>query len=147
MSVWGIAQPFAIPPIVTAGSDVVVTAGTETNVLSSATLVATNIGNWYPFIVGVAAVLLGATPPTALVVAVRIGAAADFDTYTVAPAVLTANATLMIPLAFVGANSKTQWNPGGGGVINVTLLSTAQNVTLKAVGSRAVMALNLGTDT
>lgn len=146
MSIWGIAEPQAVAAIVTAGGDVAVSAGTETNVLSSSTLTAPTLGNWYPYIDATLAILLGATPPTALVAAVRIGAAADFDTYTVAPATLTANATLVIGVSFVGVNSRSQWTPGGGGVINLTLLATAQAVTLKAVGSRAIMQLQVGLD-
>lgn len=113
--------------------------------IAAAGIVAQDVGNYYPFIICSLAILLGATPPTALIVDFGIGAGSAVDTYTAPPAILLANATIIPSFALVGANSATQWTSPGA-TINVNLTPTGQPVTTKQVGSRAIVALFRGPD-
>ena len=146
-ALWGNAIP--IPAAASYGNigavDVACPSATETNVVTTGALVALNNGAYYPEIWGVLAILLGATAPSALVCAFRLGAGADVDTYTVPPALLTNAATLMVQINLVGVNSASAW-VGAGSTINVTINPTGQAVTCKAVGTKVVVALNRGPD-
>lgn len=145
MSRWGVASPLALPAAYNPTGDVACPAATRTVIIAAAGVVAQDVGNYYPFLVCSLAILLGATPPTALSIDFGIGAGSAVDTYTLPPAILVANATVIPHFALVGANSATQWtNPGA--TINVNLTPTGQAVTLKQVGSRAVVALFRGPD-
>lgn len=144
-NVYGIANPGVVPTLVSTGGDVACPAGTETTVLTSAAIIAPTPGDYFPLIWLSAAVLLGATPPTALVFAFKIGAGSDVVTFTQPPATLVANATLAATPILLGVNSGTAW-VGTGSVINVTVNATGQAVTFKAGGSQALIALFRGPD-
>lgn len=145
MSVWGVAKPLLLPTVFAPSGDVSCPAATQTTVITSGALVALDASNYYPLIWGVVALLMGATPPSACTIQFILGAGAQVDVYTVPPAALTANATLMVPLMLIGVNSKTNWvSPGS--TINVQVNPTGQTITTKQVGSRLLMALFLGPD-
>lgn len=145
MSVWGVAKPLPTPLLVTAGADVAVPSATATTVLTSAALAALDNGDYYPLVLGVVAILIGATAPTALIITGALGANAAFDSFAVAVADLVALATLMIPLALLGVNSRTAL-AGAGQVVNIAVTATGQAVTFKAVGSRVICAAFVGPD-
>lgn len=143
MSIWGVNQSLAGPTIATAGSDVACPAGSETNVVSA------NVPTGFSGINGVmmvdiaCAIVLGATPPTALVIALRLGSGADLDSYTISPAALVANAILQIAPTLTSNLSRTGGNSSG--TMNVTVNPTGQAVTLKA-NARALFSYQLGND-
>jgi hypothetical protein len=146
MSIWGVARPGITPAVLIPASDTSCPSATETTVITtSSALVAGFAGDFYPLIQGVLVILLGGTAPSALVIGARLGSAADFDSYTVEPALLTNSAELVIPLALVGVNSATAWSPTGA-VVNITVNPTGQTVTCKKVGSRAIITLGTGPD-
>lgn len=132
MSIWGVNQAPPAPLIVTAGADVACPAATETNVLGGSVTVASPGFNFAIFSDCTFTIVLGATPPTALVIAVRQGAGADYDTYTVNPAGLTASAILQLAPSLAGVFGRNALV--GGATINVTVNPTGQAVTFKQNG-------------
>ncbi len=144
-NVWGIAEPTPLPAVFTPAADVACAAGTETTVITTGALSTPNPGNYYPRLYLSLAILLGAVAPTALVIAFRLGIFVDVDSYTVAPALLVAASTLYPSVTLVGLNSGSIWiTPGS--TINITVTATAQAVTCKQVGSRALVGLFRGPD-
>ena len=137
-NVWGTQNPSYVQGFggTVAGADVACPSGSETNVIQIATVVAPTPGQWRTLIVGVLGISLGATPPTAIVLAARIGAGADFDSYQVPVGALVANATLAMPVFLNGPISTTLWFPSAP-TVNITVAPTAQAVTVRFVGSRA----------
>lgn len=132
MSIWGVNQAPPAPLIVTAGADVACPAATETNCLGGAITVGSPGFNFAIQSDCTFVVVLGATSPTALVLAVRQGAGADYDTYTVNPASLVASAILQLAPSFVGVFGRNALV--GGATINVTVNPTGQAVTFKQGG-------------
>lgn len=143
MSIWGVNQALPNPSIVTAGADVACAAGAETNVLSG-TITAVGPGQNLALQSDVACVIvLGATPPTAMTINARVGAGADYDSWTVPPAVLTASANLALAPSLVGTFARNAL--AAGSTINITVNPTGQAVTFKAQ-SRVVHSLFIGAD-
>lgn len=143
MSIWGVNQALASPQVATAGSDVACAAGTETNVISASLPVGFSGFNAVLFADVACVIVLGATAPTALVIAARLGAGADVDSYTVSPAALVANAILQLSPALVASLSRS--SAGGNGTWNITVNATGQAVTLKA-NARCLFSYGLGVD-
>jgi hypothetical protein len=143
MSIWGVNQSVSNPMIVTAGADVNCPSATETTVLSGT--FGPQPGSQNLAIQSDLAVViaLGATPPTAMVIAVRVGSGADYDTWTVPPAVLVANANLSLAPSLLGIFGRGSL--AAGATINVTVNPTGQAVTFKAQ-SRVVHQLSTGAD-
>ncbi len=144
-NVWGVANPSPVPTIVTVGADVTLAAGVETTFMSSAALSAPNPGAYYPVVSLAVAILFGATAPTALTFAFKLGAGADVDTQVVAVANMVVNATTYYYFQLVGANSSTAWI-GAGTVVNITGLAATTAATFKFSGSRAMIQLERGPD-
>lgn len=143
MSIWGVDQSVGNPQIATAGSDVACSAGVETNVLSI-TLPAASPGlNLAILVDTMLSVLLGATAPSAMVVAMRVGAGADVDTYTFPPGGLVNSALLQLSPTLTAVFARGSY--ASGSTLNVTVNPTGQAVTVKAQ-SRAVLAVNLSAD-
>ena len=144
---WGTAKPQGLPTIVgtVAGADVTLTAGSDiTGFTPAAALIAAYAGGW-AYIVDLAAVIvLGATPPTAMVVKLKTAGATVLDTYTVPPAQLVANAIVVVAPTLVGTTSSTLYYPTGDTPI-ITFNGTGQNSTLK-FQSRAVFSFVPATD-
>jgi hypothetical protein len=145
--IYGVANPLALPAVylTASGADVSCVAGSETNVITSGAITGSAAGSLYPRIDAFLTILLGATAPSALVIAFRLGAGADVDSFTVEPALLTNNAELMFPLALIGVSSASAWI-GSGSTVNLTVKPTGQNVTVKGVGSRMVVTLLRASD-
>lgn len=143
MSIWGINQALPNPSIVTAGADVACPAGTETNVLS-ATITAAAPGQNLALQSDVACVIsLGATPPTAMTINARVGASADYDSWTVPPVVLAASANLSLAPSLMGTFARNAL--AAGSAINISVNATGQAVTFKAQ-SRVVHTVFIGAD-
>ena len=145
MSIWGIANPLPIPQFVTFGSDVPLPAGSSTQVVISGTFQAATGLNVYPWLMATFAILLGATPPTALQVTGNIPLTATFFTYVVPPALLVANATLLFTVGGAGASSRTTY-AGAGNTIGISAQPTTQAATAKFVGTAMFCGLGLGPD-
>lgn len=143
MSIWGVNQVLGNPVIATAGSDVACAAGTETNAISATTFTSFASMNSVLFCDVACVIVLGATPPSALVIAVRVGSGGDADSYTVSPTALVANAVLQLAPALAFVNSRGSANVQA--TLNVTVNPTGQAVTLKA-GARALISYSLGAD-
>lgn len=143
MSIWGVDQTLAAPQVATAGSDVACAAGVETNVISASLPFGFTGFNAVLFADVACVIVLGATAPSALVIALRLGSGADVDSYTVSPSALVANAVLQLSPALVAALSRS--SSGGTGTWNVTVNATGQAVTLKA-NARSLFSFGLGAD-
>jgi hypothetical protein len=141
-NIFGIATQVTLPVSygTVAGADVTLTSSTEVTVITTGVLVSTFQGDYFPLIFGVFTVVLGATAPSAFVIAFKLGAGSDVATWTVEPALLVNAAELVIPFFFVGANSASAWFPTGS-TINITAKGTGQASTAKFVGSKALVAL------
>lgn len=129
------------------GGDVACPAGSTTTVLSiggnNTTVLALGTDTFSPNVDITLAILLGATPPTALVVSYNtVGGPGNIDTYSVAPATLVANATLVIGITLIGPASKLTWQTATAPIIQVD--PTGQAVTVKNVGSRGIFSLYQG---
>jgi hypothetical protein len=144
-NVYGIQQPWAQAASFTNGSDVTLTAGSETTMITTGNISAPGPGDYYPLIFLACAILFGATAPTALTFAFKIGAGSDVDTQAVAVASMVANATTYFYIPLIGANSATAWI-GTGSTINITGLAATTAATFKFAGSRAVVWLCRGPD-
>lgn len=146
-NIYGVANPVATPAIYgcVGAADVTLTSSTEVTFITTGALTAGSPGNYYPIIWGVLVDYLGATAPTALVIAFKLGSGADVQTYTVDPGQLVNSAKIVVPFTFVGANSGTAW-VGSGSTINITANGTGQASTAKNVGSYAFVQLVRGPD-
>lgn len=142
---WGTSMQSPLPAVYAPSGDVTCNAGTETTCITTGAINALVPGDYYPLIWLVAAIYLGATAPSALVLAFKIGAGADVDTFTVDPGQLVNSAKIIIVCPLIGANSASAW-VGSGSTINITANATGQAVTFKQVGSRAIVALLRGPD-
>lgn len=138
---WGAARPLGLPTIVATvgGADVTLTAGSDiTGFTPAAALIAGFYGSWAYMVWLTAVIVMGATPPTALVVKLKTAGATVLDTFTVPPALLVASAIEPIGVCLVGTSSTTLYYPTGDTPI-VTLNAATTAATLKAQ-SRAVFA-------
>lgn len=146
-NVYGIASPnpLAASYGCVGGADVTLTSSTEVTFITTGAIVALGPGDYYPVIWGVLVNYLGATAPSALVIAFKLGSGSDVATYTVDPGQLVNSAKIVVPFCLVGANSGTAWT-GLGSTINITANGTGQASTAKNVGSFAVVMLVRGPD-
>ena len=144
-NIYGVANPLAIPAVYVPAADVALPAGTETTIVTTGAIAQIGPGNYYPEIDITFSVLNGATVPTALTAAFKIGAGSDVDSFEVAPAALVAADTESFTVKLIGASSGTAW-VGAGSTINITLLAAGNAATLKAIGTRAIVALKRGPD-
>lgn len=145
-NLYGVSQPGFTALALNNPGDTAVTAGTETNFLASVgAVVAPGQGNWFACIFYTVVVLFGATAPGSLTVAGRLGALADFDSQTLAAALLVNAATVVMTGCLVSPALQSNFFPTGA-VVNVSVNCTTQNVTAKGGGSRAVLALFRGID-
>ena len=145
-NIYGISMPLALPAIYTPSADTTCSAGTETTVITTGAIAALGPGSYYPVMWLALAIVFGAMLPTALTFAFKLGAGSDVDSFALAPAEFIASETHNYYVPLIGANSGTAW-VGAGSTINITVLATAQAVTCKQVGSRALVALFRGPDT
>ena len=130
---WGTAMPVILPAFTFGGSDINCVAGVETTIQSQG-LAAISPGIYYPMIFFNMIITIGATPPSQIVVAGKIGAGADFQTIGTNPVLLVANANLVMTGLMVGTPSDVPWR-GAGSTVNVTITSTGQAVVSKGSGS------------
>jgi hypothetical protein len=148
---WGTDLSTIAPTVLNANADVAVTAGVVTTAIHSQSggvavpLIAANKFDMYPIMWGNLAILLGATPPTALVISYATISGTAIQSYTFPPALLLANATAMVPIFMVGPLSSALYQGAGTDPL-IQVSATAQNVTVKAVGSSAVFELVLGVE-
>src|SRR5271155_3986879 len=111
-NIWGTAQPGLIPAAVIPAGAVALPAP----------------GAYAPLVMAVLTILLGATPPSALKIAFKLGSGSDVDSYVVEPALLVTLAELVIPVFLAGVQSPTAW-VGSGSTLNLTVNATGQAVT------------------
>lgn len=120
--------------LVTAGADVACPSATDTVILSTTATVNDDgpyIWNW----AGLAAIVLGATPPTGLIFKVTQTPATRFtgvSSMTVPPVLLVASATLSVGFDASQNDNSANVLSRGTFTINLTLNPTGQAVTLKA---------------
>lgn len=147
MAFYGVANPLPIAAVyaTVSGADVTCNAGTETTIVTTGALTALNAGPYYPLIWLAVTVVQGGTKPSALVYAFKLGSGSDVDTFTVEPGQLSNSGELFHCFPLIGANSATAWI-GSGSTINITANATAQAVTVKNVGTRALVQLVRGPD-
>ena len=148
---WGTDLSTVAPTVLNANADVTLTASTVVTAIHSQSggvavpLIQTNAFDVYPVIMGSLAILCGATPPTALTVSYATTPGTAIVSYTFPPALLLANATIQVPIFFVGPLSSSLYTGAGKDpLIQVNAATTA--ATLKAVGSQALFFLMLGVE-
>jgi hypothetical protein len=148
---WGTDLSTIAPTLLNANADVTLTAGTAVTAIHSQSggvavpLIASNKFDMYPIINGVLAIALGATAPTAIVVSYATISGTAIQSYTVPPAVLVINTTIMVSVFLFGPISSTLYTGAGTDpLIQVNCATTA--ATLKAVGSQAIFQLELGVE-
>jgi hypothetical protein len=146
-NLYGVANPLPLPvaygPV--GAADVTCPAGAETTVVTTGAVAAISNGFFYPVIQGVLFVVLGATAPSALQYAFKLGSGSDVVANQIEPGLLVALAELTLPIVLIGASSQNAWK-GAGSTINVTLAPTGQAVTLKVTGSQLWVSLQRGPD-
>lgn len=115
-------------------------AGVETTI-ASGVFAALDPSGWYYVEALIACqYILGATPPSNIAMAARIGAGADIGTYNVATGLLVASATFTFTSALLSVASQAPWQ-GAGSTLNITCNPTGQAVTAGSTGSRTIIHL------
>jgi hypothetical protein len=148
LSINAIGNSAIAPTLISPGGNVTLVAGTETLIVATAaTLVGIPGMNYIPIIIGQCVVLMGATAPTALVIAVKYAGGADFDTQTIDAGSLVANATGVFSVMLVGANVRAAGNGNiGSGAVQVTGLATTTAATARATSTKFAVLLLPGPD-
>lgn len=148
---WGTDLSTIAPTILNANADVTLTAGTAVTAIHSQSggtgvpLIQTNAFDVYPVIIGSLALLMGATASTAVVISYATTSGTAIASYTVPPALLANNATILVPFVLIGPLSSTLYTgTGKDPLIQVVASTTA--CTLKQVGSQALFQLMLGVE-
>jgi len=142
---------YSDPTLLTAqgAADVTCAAGASTTALSvggaGTALSQSNPDSVIPTVFGVLVIVLGATAPSALVIAYCETTHTAIDSYTVLAALLVNSATLVVPISFVGSASRSSY-AGSGASPLITVSPTGQAVTVKNGASRAVWQLAVATD-
>jgi hypothetical protein len=144
-NIWGTQDQMYGPNPYTPTGDVSCPAATITTVVTAASFPALSAGNYIPSITGWLALTLGATPASAIQVAFQLNGGANVDSFNVFPALLLANANILIPIQLRGVNGDAVWRPPGA-TITVSLNPTSQAVTCRQVGSRVLVYLLRGPD-
>ena len=146
-SLYGIANPLAEPAIygTPSGADVSLGAGTENTFITTGAIAALNRGMYYPSVALSVTILLGAMAPAALQFAMLLGSGSDVDVYVVEPGLLVALAELVIAIPLRGVLSGSAW-VGSGSVVNLTYNATTNDITVKGVGTRALVSILRGPD-
>jgi hypothetical protein len=144
-NVWGTANPLIVPTIATSGSDIVLTAGAFLGIFQSPNMIGPSPGNYYPMVFGTLAILLGATPPTALNYYISVNGGSGMDQQFVPAALLIANATLNLPIFMIGTSSGTAFSAPGG-YVSLGAQAITQPATFKFATSRMIVTLFRGPD-
>ena len=143
MAIWGVANPWSLPAIYAPANDITLTAGSEIlAITTTGALTATPGQPWVPVISGCAILTLGATAPTALVIAARYSGGYDFATQTIAVGLLANLAVLMVPILLIGASAVAASNGAvGGAAIEITGRATTTDATWTKVGTQLTIQL------
>lgn len=148
---WGTDLSTIAPTVLNANADVTLTAGSTVTGIQSQSggvgvpLIQTNAFDVYPVIMGALAIAVGAAAPTAMVVSYATTAGTAIASYTVPPALLVINTTVMVPFFLVGPLSSTLYTGAGKNPL-IQCNCTTNAATLKAVGSQALFFLMLGVE-
>jgi len=147
MSIWGVQREDLAATVygTVSGNDVSCTSSTKTTIVTSGALAAISAGPYYPLIFLSVGIVLGATAPSALVLGFQIGSGSSVDTFALPVGILANSAVLSVAVTLVGVNSATAWQ-GSGSTINITANATGEAITVKNVGTRAVVLLCRGPD-
>jgi len=147
MAIWGVADPIPLPTVneTVGGADVVTVPTAETPVITTAAIAAFNPGPYFPIVEGLLTIVLGAMAPASLQISFNLNGGSDVDSFVVEPGLLVALAELIVPIFLLGTNSPTAWQ-GAGSVVNITVLTPDNAVTVKFVGSRAIVGIMRGPD-
>lgn len=146
MPAYGVANQSFVPGVWAPASDVTLTAGAETLAITTTAALAGNRAQSYtPVIFGLAALVLGGTAPSALVLAARYSGGSDVATQTVPAGVLVNSAVLMVPVCLVlPAIDAASDGTIGGAAIEITGDPTGQAVTWKKIGTSLTILLMPG---
>lgn len=148
---WGSDLSSLPPTVLNNNGDVDCVGGATTTAIHSQSggtpvpLAAINKFDTYPLIMGVLNIVLGATPPSALVISYATTSGTPIASYTVEPGLLVTLAELLIPIFFVGPVSENLYT--GAGTDPLIQVTTPDNdVTCTQVGSQAIFQLVLGVE-
>ena len=128
-NLYGVANAPFIDNPTGIGSSVACPAGAETNAVPSTAMIAPSNGYYYPVAWGYIPIILGATAPSAVVLALRIGNGADIAQQAIPGTLLVNNATIWVPSIYFGPPSQTPWM-GAGSILNISVTPTGQAVTV-----------------
>jgi len=139
------------PTVLNNNGNVTSTAGAFVTALSSQSggvsvpLVSTNKFDVYPVIMGVLAITVGATAPTAMSVSFATTAGTPIQSASIAVASLVATTTVHIPFFLVGALASNLF-VGAGVTPLIQTNATTNSVTILQTGSYAIFQLVPGVE-
>lgn len=125
---------------VSAQGQVTCPAGVETPVIGTAPLIAPSQGFYYPAIFWFVDITLGASLPTQLRFAFRIGTGSDLDVMQYDLAALVASTTINFTAVMFGNPSSVPWQAPGS-VLQATINPQTNGVTANSAAGRAWFAL------
>lgn len=126
-NLYGVASPVALPLTGEAVGPVNCNPSVETIIVTMPAMAAPSAGYFYPMLWFSCSVQQGATVPTSITIAAKIGAGSDFDSFYVVPASYMVNNYGYFSSALVGAASNVAWQ-GSGSVLNLTCNPAGQLV-------------------
>lgn len=139
-NLYGVANAPNIALTVPAIGNLACNPGVETNVMDSGVMIAPSQGFYYPVIQFQGVFSFGASAPTGIVFAGRIGAGADFATWTANLAGMAGSTFEWFNTTLIGPPSSVPWISPGSHIF-VTVNPTAQAITISNVGSYAAVFL------
>lgn len=141
-NLYGVANAPLLPLILnTIGNvDIACPANTETNFIQTPALIAPSQGFFYPMAWCGVHILTGATPPTSVVIALRINNGADLGSAGIDASMLLANANSMIYYTLIGPASQTAWQ-GTGSQIQLSANFATQAGTVKFPSTTCTITL------
>ena len=138
-NLYGVANAPIITSLV-GQSAVACPAGVATVVASVGPIIAPSQGFFYPACFWMTDVTYGASVPSSVTYAFRIGAGSNLDAAQVSPLTFVAAATYDATICMFGPASSVPWLAPGS-TVNFTVTPTAQGVTANSVAGRIWFAL------
>jgi hypothetical protein len=146
-NLYGVANPNPPPGggATIGNAQITCPAGVETNWASVVPPLPTMPGVFYPAWTGYAAITIGATIPTLIVIACRLNGGADILTETIHGGFYVASASFIQPFFFYGS-SQIFSNPSGVFNFQMSCNPTAQGVTVNANSTQLIAQWIRATD-
>lgn len=141
-NLYGVANPAPtlIYSTLIGGANLACPAGTETNLLSTGTLITPSGGAFYPIAWVNLTFTVGATPPTVVALGVRISGGADLGTFNPNIALFVASTNVTISWCVAGPTSRSTW-AAPGNALQISVNPTAQALTAVFTFSQGILGV------